>query len=62
MISLTDAAITVLMTFFSAVFLALQIYFWANGDAHMQTLMCGMCLMCCGATAGWRIAGKRSGK
>lgn len=57
----TETIVTVLMTFLSAVFLALQMFFWGQDDSHMMTLMCGLCLMCCGVAAGWRIAGKRRG-
>lgn len=56
-----DAAITLLSAFLSSVFLALQAYFYAQGDPSMGVLMCGMCLMCCGLCAGWHIAGKRRG-
>ena len=57
----TETIVTVFMTFLSAVFLVLQMFFWGQGDSHMVTLMCGLCLMCCGVAAGWRIAGKRRG-
>ena len=49
------------MAFFAFVFLALQIFFWGRGDAHMFTLMFGMCLMCSGILAGWNLASKRKG-
>lgn len=47
-----------LTSFFSFVFLALQIYFWGQGDDHMVTLMCGLCVMCGGILWGWLLAGK----
>lgn len=50
-----------LASFFSGVFLVLQIYFWGQGDSHMVTLMCGLCLMCGGISWGWRLAEKRKG-
>lgn len=56
-----DTAIVLLTVFFSSVFLALQMCFWAQGDSHMMTLMCGMCLLCCGIGNGWSRAGKRKG-
>jgi Na+-driven multidrug efflux pump len=55
------AAVNAITTFFSFVFLVLQIYFWGQGDSHMMTLMCGMCLLCVGLRAGWILAGKRRG-
>ncbi len=56
--SAAELAACVLMAFVAAVFLALQIYFWAEGDPHAATLMCGMCLLCCGVCAGWEFSGK----
>ena len=55
----TDAIISATATFLSFVFLALLIRLCGQGDSHMATLMCGMCLMCCGTAAGWRLAGRR---
>ncbi len=57
----TETIVTVLMTFLSAVVLALQMSFCGQDDSHMGTLMCGLCRMSCGVAAGWRIAGKRRG-
>lgn len=55
------AVLHCLMTFFSFLFLALQMYFWNQDDPHMVTLMSGLCLMCCGILLGWGLAPKRKG-
>lgn len=46
-------------SFFGFVFLALQVYFHCQGDSRMMTLMCGLCLLCGGICAGWKLANKK---
>lgn len=56
-----DSIITAIFSFFAFIFLALQIYFHCQGNSHMMTLMCGLCLMCTGVCAGWSRANKKGG-
>lgn len=58
--ALESAALAV-FSFFGFVFLALEIYFQGRGDSHMMTLMCGLCLLCGGVCAGWKLAGRKKG-
>lgn len=55
-----DTILTALMTFFSLVFLALLLYFYSEGDLHMVTLMCGLCLLCGGIGVGWNLANRNT--
>lgn len=56
-----DTVITALMAFFALAFLALLMYFHGESDSHMVTLMCGLCLLCGGISAGWNLASRMGG-